>query len=419
MVVSRREAVKLALGATAAFAFGGVVTGCSASSGSASSAAAMNLGLSPYGDEMLIAAAIKRGYFDKVGISFSNGQYGIKTDLIKSVTPLLNNQIDLGSGYPPAVASQLDNVSGVVGFAYSDVFYGYRILAPKGKYKTVAGEMASGATFDQALTTVMAQLVGKDVILRTGVASTFYDLLGRHSGTSMNDWNLTYLANDEIVRQAESGKVDFVSPTGAVEIVRLQGEGWEPLVQLRETIDNLPSEETIALRATFSGYLTTKDWAQKNWDSILRFSSVMYRIIDDMKADPQGTAADFVDKVNEYTGSSLTAADLAGTFDGLYELHTYAQADAMYNDPSYAFNFDTVMNANLKVLKEQGVLKGDYTSSDLSIAKDVYNSLKDYQAKCDEIFKKADKSSSAYKTAKEFYDVYDFVDAFAAVKSLA
>lgn len=379
--------------------------------------ASVKLGLSPYGDELLAAAAIKRGYFANVGISFSNGDYGIKTDLIKSVTPLLNNQIEIGSGYPPAVASQLDNVSDVVGFAYSDVFYGYRILAPSGKYKTLASEMAAGAPFDTAIETVMTQLKGQDVILRTGVAPTFYNLLCTHSQTSMDDWNITYLSNDDILRQAEAGGCDFISPTGAVEISRLQKEGWEPLVDLKEAIEYLPKDETTALRATFSGYVTTRAWAEANWDTILRFTSVIYRIIDDMKTDPEGTAADFVDYVNDYTGSALTAEELAGTFDGLYSLQSFEEADAMFNDPSADFNFETVMDENLRVLHEEGVLKESYTSDALSIADKVYNDLKTYKEKAEGLLASADASEENVAKAKSYFDAFDYLDACALLES--
>lgn len=428
MNLSRREVVKLVGASMASAALFGLA-GCSSggsSEGSASSSkldpsipdVSMKIGLSPYGDELLAAAAIKRGYFSEVGITFSNGDYGDEVDLIKSATPLLNNQIEVGSGYPPAIASQLDSVQNIVGFCYSDVFFGYRILAPTGKYKTVSAEMEQGASFEEALSTVMAQLVGQEVILRTGVASTFYDLLCKHSNTSMDDWSITYLSNDEILRQAETGAYDFVSPTGAVEIVRLQQEGWEPLVDLVQAIDYLPKDETTALRATFSGYLTTKEYADENWDTLLRFTSAVYRVIQDMKNDPVGTCEDFVEYVNDYTGSSMTAEELAATFDGLYTLLDFDEARSMYDDESYDFNFDAVMSNNLQVLKSQGVMKGDYVASDLSIAKEVYDDLDQYKQMVEEILATADESDETVASAKACYDAFDYLDAYNIAKTI-
>ncbi|MFT8358834.1 hypothetical protein, partial [Bifidobacterium aquikefiri] len=275
-----------------------------------------------------------------------------------------------------------------------------------------------GKGFDEALTTVMKQLKGKEVLLRTGVAPTFYNLLGKYSNSSMDDWEVTYLSNDDILRQAEAGNAKFVSPTGAVEISRLQKEGWESLVDLQQAIQYMPKNETVALRATFSGYITTRSYAEKNWDTLLRFTSVMYRIIKDMQSNPQGTADDFVAYVNSYTGSSLTAKELASTFDGLYELQNFDDADAMFNDSSSDFNFRKVMDANLKVLQEQKVLKGSYTSDDLSDANKIYNDLKKYKTKTDALLKGKSASDKTVIKAKKYYDMYDFLDAYRIAKTL-
>ena len=424
--ISRRSALKFLGVGAASVAIMGMV-GCSGGSSSGSEdtdesdgvapSVTVDLGLSPYGDELLGVAAINRGYFEEVGISFQS-EYGDKVDLIKSATPLLNKQIEVGSGYPPSIASQLDNVQNIVGFAYSDVYYGYMILAPEGKYITLEQEMDAGASFEEALATVMEQLKGQEVLLRTGVASTFYNLLGEYGDTSMEDWDITYLTNDDILREAEAGNYEFVSPTGAVEIVRLMQEGWESLVNLSQAIEYMDDEDTIALRATFSGYLTTTEYAEDNYDTLLRFTSVMYRIIDDMEDDPEGTAADFVEYVNDYTGSSLTAAELAATFDGLYDLQNFEEADAMYNDETSDFYFDTVMTTNLQVLKEEGVLDGDYTADDLSIAKSIYNDLKNYKELTEEILADADSSDETVQQAQAYYDIRDYLDAYLVAKEL-
>ncbi|TPW78276.1 ABC transporter substrate-binding protein [Schumannella sp. 10F1B-5-1] len=369
-------------------------------------------GLSPYGDELLAAAAIKRGYFADAGITIGPDEYGAQTDLIASLAPLQNGQVELGSGYPPAVVSQLDNVDDVTAFAISDVFYGYRILAPKGEYKTVAEEMKKGKSFAAALKTVLAQIKGEKVILRQGVVPTFYDLITKEAGTTTADWDVTYLPNADIVRAAQAGQADFVSPTGAVEITRLLQDGWESLVELPQVIENLPSEDTVSLRATFSGYLTTTKYADENWDTLLRFTGVMYRIVADMKADPEATAADYVDYLNSYTGSSLTAAELAGTFDGLYSLRDFDDAKAMYTDKKDPFHFDTVAGAQIDELTAKGVLKGEHTTEQLSIAGKIYADLAKYRSEAKKLLDAGDGDADLLAKAKTLYDQYDFLDAY-------
>lgn len=367
-------------------------------------------GFSPYADELLAVAGVERGYFSDVGISFGT-ENGEQTDLIASLTPLINGQVELGSGYIPAIVSQLDNVDNVVGFGISDVFYGYRILAPEGKYTTLEEAMADGESYEEAVTTVLDQMKGEDVILRDGVVPTFYNLVNGTSGGSMEDWNVTYLANPDIVRAAQSGQSDFVSPTGAVEITRLQMDGWEPIISLPEVIENMPTADTVALRSTFSGYVTTTDYAADNWDTLLRFTSVMYRLIDDLEADPTATAADYVDYLNSYTGSSLTAEELAGTFDGLYSVRNFEDAAALYDDGDDAFNFQHVAGAQIDELAKQGVISEGHTPDDLSIAGAIYDALVEYKANADEQLAQA--PDGDLKTAAQAqYDARNYLDAY-------
>lgn len=371
----------------------------------------VDAGLSPYADEMLAAAGAARGYFSDVGITFGEEPAGIKSDLIASVTPLLNGQIDIGSGYPPALISQLDDVDNVVAFQIQDVFYGYRILAPAGKYTTLQEAMDQGQSYDEAVATVLAQLDGQDVILRDGVVPTFYQLVTQTAGTDMSAWNITYLANPDIVRAAQAGQSDFVSPTGAVEIVRLLNDGWESLLALPDVIDNSAPEDTVSLRATFSGYLTTTEYAEENWDTLLRYSSVIYRLIDDLEADPTGTAADYVDLLNSYTGSDLSADQVAQTFDGLYSARNFEDAAEFYEDEDSAFYFDTVAGAQIDSLATQGVIDEGHTASQISIAGDVWRALKAYQEAADNAL--AEAPDGDLKTAAQAqYDARNYLDAY-------
>uniref|UniRef100_UPI00197B33F2 hypothetical protein n=1 Tax=Microbacterium sp. CPCC 204701 TaxID=2493084 RepID=UPI00197B33F2 len=368
-------------------------------------------GLSPYGDEMLAAAGVERGYFSDVGITFDPEPVGVKADLIAAVTPLLNGQIEIGSGYPPALISQMDNVDNVVAFQLQDVFYGYRILAPEGKYRTLEDEMDDGKSYEDALASVLSQLDGKDVILRDRVVPTFYQLITSTAGTDMSTWNITYLTNPDIVRAAQAGQADFVSPTGAVEIVRLLGDGWESLVALPDVIENSPAEDTVSLRATFSGYLTTTEYAEENWDTLLRYASVIYRLVDEFQADPEAVAADYVDHLNSYTGSSLTAVDLAGTFDGLYSLRSFEDAAEFYEDEDGAFYFDTVMGAQIDSIAAQGVISEGHTPDQLSIAGDIWKALKEYQKAADVALAEAP-DGDLKAAAQAQYDARNYLDAY-------
>lgn len=375
----------------------------------------VSAGFTPYADQLLPVVGIRKGYFSDVGITIEPAPDGAKTDLIKSLTPLLNKQVALGSGYLPSVAPQLDSVTTVTAFAIADVFYGYRILAPAGRYQTVAELMESGKAFPEACAEVVEQIRGKKLILRNGVVPTFYDLAFEQAGMSTRDATVTYLENPDIVRAAFSGQADFVAPTGAVEIQTLQEQGWEPLVEIRQLIDELP-DETLSLRATHSGYLTTKEYAQQNYPTLLRFTGVMYRLIDDLRADKAGTVEVYRDYVNSYVGSKMTNEVLAGMFDNLYSLRDFDEAAELYETKGAPFNYEETTAAHLEELTAGGVIKPGHTPADMSIAGQVYADLKRYKAEADKAIAAAGAGAAE---ARKHYDARNYVDAYRIAASAA
>lgn len=368
-------------------------------------------GFSPYADELLAVAGIANGYFDEVGITISPEPNGAQVDLIAALTPLLNKQIEVGSGYPPAIVSQLDSVDNVVTFAISDVFYGYRILAPKGKYTTLEQAMSKGKSYEDAVKTVVEQLRGEPVILREGVVPTFYELILEKAGMTLGDLDVTYLANPDIVRASFIGQADFASPTGAAQITTMQLNGWEPLIELRDVIENEPAASTVSLRSTFSGYLTTTEYASQNYETLLRFTSVIYRLIDDLEADPEGTVERFRGYLNSYTGSEITTEELAGMFDGLYSMRNFEEAAEFYLNEGDPFFFDEVMGAQIDSLAESGVIGAGHTPDSLSIAGNIYKDLVKYREAADKAIEAA--PDGDLKTqAQQQYEHRNYLDAY-------
>ncbi|MBT0769146.1 ABC transporter substrate-binding protein [Kineosporia sp. J2-2] len=425
-IVSRR-AVLAAITAGAA----GVLTGCAQAPSSAGSAGAsfspssdlaapgdsipqvtIKGAFTPYGDELLGVAGIDRGYYEAVGLTVSPEPYGAQLDLLMNLTPLVNGQVDLGAGYVPTVANQIDTVKNVVGFCISDVSYTYRIVAPTGKYTTVAREMTAGKTFTEALTTVMAQLKGERLICVESGSPLFRNAVAEAAGLDLEkDVTIEFLSSPDMVKAGFAGRAEFLSPSSAVHIVQLQQDGWEPLVDLRQVIDNLPAEQTLPLRFTYSGLVTTTDYAQDNFETLLRFTSVIYRLIDEMQADSEATAATFVDYVNSYTGTDLTAAELAGTFDNIYSLRGFDEATAFYTDSDDPFFYETVATANLAVLAGQGVIDEGHTPDELSIAGKVYAALVRYRQEADKALASA--PAGDLKTrAQAQYDARNYLDAY-------
>ncbi len=299
----------------------------------------MSVGLSPIGDGLIPVIGSRLGYFADAGITFSDGPEGLQTDLLGSMTPLLNGQIDVGVTYMPLLTPQLDSVDSVTSFAFATTFHGTKILVPEGEYETISDALAAGETFEEAAPRVMEQIRGKRLILFTGADPAFYELALGVAGMTLADLDTSYLGDPDMVTAAAAGQADLVSPNGAVQISQLQQAGWEPLIEITDLIDALP-EETLGISNTQTGFVTTDAYASENYNTLLRFTGVLFRIVADLQADPVAAADVYVDYVNSYTGSEMTADDAARLFtDGLYTLNGFDAYGDVVSTPGSGNNY--------------------------------------------------------------------------------
>lgn len=425
----RRTRLALAaLGVTAALA----TSGCSLVAGSGDEASAADLslptgmepepgieipevvvkaGFAPYGDGLIGVAGENLGYFEDAGISFSEPN-GIQADFSQSFTPMLNGQVEIGSAYMPFFAQQLDSVTTVRAFVLTDVYLGTRILAPEGQYETVADLMEQGQSFEEAAASAMDQLRGKRLLMPDGVDPTFHNLALSQADMTLTDLDVVRMGNPEIVRSAQAGDTDFAAPDGAVQITQMQQAGWEPIVDIGQVIEAMP-DQTLDVRNTHTAFTTTTAFAEDNYNTILRYAGVTYRIIDSLTRDPEGTAAAFTDYMNSYTGSSLSVQEVAGLFsDGLYSYRDFDSARELLGpDDSSPFVFQETAAAQLATLRDNGVLTGEHTPDDMSIATKVYEDLQAYRDEADELLATAP-DGELKDQAEEFYTQFNFLDAY-------
>ncbi|GAA1835341.1 hypothetical protein GCM10009836_12160 [Pseudonocardia ailaonensis] len=371
----------------------------------------LKVGFTPYGDELIGVIGARQGWFENAGITFTQPD-GLQTDLAKSLTPVLEGQVQVGSSYMPAIVPQLDTVSNVRAFMVSNVFMGNRILAPKGRYQTVDALMAQGQTFQQAASTVMAQLKGKTLLLPDGTAPTFYTLSLKQAGLTLDDVKAVRLSEPDIIRSAQAGQDVFAAPEGAVGQTQLQEAGWEPLITVGQIIKALPPDQTLELRNAHSVYVTTTQFAEANYNTLLRFSGVLYRIIDQLEKDPQKAAAQYTDYVNSYTGSNLTVAQTASMFsNGLYSLRGFDQAGQFLTDTNDPSNLDRTVAARIANLKAGGALVRDHSPSEVSIATQVYEDLRAYRTATDGLLAQLPDGTQKAR-AQELYAQFDYLDAY-------
>jgi ABC-type nitrate/sulfonate/bicarbonate transport system substrate-binding protein len=365
----------------------------------------VDAGWSPIGDGLVPVIGERRGYFSDVGISFSRSN-GYKSNLLSSMTPLLNGQIQIGDTYMPLLAPQMSTVRSVTTFALPTTAHVQRILAPKGRYTTLDQLTAKGVPFKEAAAQVMAQMKGKRFLMYTGIDPQFYNIALGLAGLSLDDVQTSYMGDPDMVTAAQSGRGDFASPNGAVQVSQLQSAGWEPIITISDVIDNMPAE-TLNMANIYTGFLTTKAFASDDYATLLRFTGVMFRINQAIAADPVGACGVYVDYVNSYTGSNMTAQDCSKLYtDGIYVLNQFDDYQTV------ADNFAKQTDAQIQRLQQQGVLPaGDYSAADISIIGRVYHDLRTYRDKARELLATAPPGTDRDK-AQSFYDQFDYLDAY-------
>lgn len=382
---------------------------------------AVKLALTPLGDTTIPVIGVEKGYYQDVGITIEPEPYGAKLDLLGSVAPLLNKQVEVGSAFPPTVLGQLDTVKNIKAFALSDVFTGYALLAPEGQFKSVDDLMQDGASFDAAAGEVVDQVSGRSLLLADGdpSAQLFYKVLFDLSDVTAEDADTTYLKNPEITKAALAGRADFAAPSSGVDIQTLLDNGWESLISIDQMFENLDDERVLQL-VGHSGYLTTDEYLSSNYETLLRFTSVMYRIIDDLQKNPEETVALYRDFVNSYTGTDLSDKGLADLYKSSYKLANFEEARVYYEPNDSVLNVDNAYNAQLATLKEDGVLKESHTAGDLFVAGQVWKDLNRYKQESDKLFDSVgDKDKDIVARAQEFYDARDYLDSYRLLASLS
>ncbi len=368
-------------------------------------------GWSPIGDGLIPVIGERLGYFEDAGITFTE-EDGLQTDLFESLTPLLNNQIEIGATYMPLLTHQFDTVHDeVTPFMMPTVSHALKILAPEGEYDTVSDLMDEGMSFEEAAAEAAEQIRGEEMLLFTGIEPEFYELAFSHADMTLSDVETTYMDDPTMVTAAQAGEADFVSPNGAVQVSQLQQSGWEVVIDIADVIEYMP-EEAMSLSNTMTGFVTTFDYAEENWNTLLRFTSVMFRIVDHMEEDVEGATEVFVDYVNSYTGSDMSAEEAARLFtDGLYFLQDFDEyADVVLNEDT-AKNYYQGTDAQVERLQAQGVLQDDHDTAEISIADRIYQDLVEYRDQAEELIETAPEGELK-EQAETFYEQFNYLDAY-------
>jgi hypothetical protein len=391
----------------------------------------VSLGMRPFANDLIFVAGIKLNYYRDVGIKITPEPYGRKVMIDQAIPLLVNKQIDLQALYPPDLIAAMDSVKNVRFIALTDLFQGFAVLAhPDSGAKTVNDFMAEGKSFEDAMKATMGQLRGQKFVTAPNIDNRmFLDTAFKLGGLDMaKDTDLVITPDPNAQQLASSGQVKFQSPTGAPFTAQLRGAGWKALVTPIDILTHMPAgpgSPTAALVGT-PGVAADAGWAKQHSETVLRFVSVMFRIIRDEKANSERVLGSMLDYVNAFAGTNLDVAGLKVTIDSLSPLSDFEFQTNYCDNKNSALYYRTAFDAAVKFNIEKGVLpQATYDADDLIWACDAYHALVELKKASDVLIEKVagmslpTEKQSLVDKAKAQYQNFNYLDAYRMLRVAA
>ena len=382
-------------------------------------AATVKFGMRPYADNTFYIIGMKKGWFSDVGISFDPAPYGLKANDSNVTTLLLNGQLDIISEFCPLMLPTYKDSAKLKCIGFTDNFLANAILAnPKLKLKTFKDYVADGLDFEAALKAALAPMKGKQLVGAPELSDrAFEEYLNKTSGAG---FTLQVLDDAKSLVLAKAGREDFVNPEGAPIVYTLRQAGWTNLVDIDDLIKHGPGGVASPIEPLIGivGIGANSDYVNAHQNTVLRFMSVVWRIIAETKTDPSlyDLQAPYL---NSMAGTSLDGKGVEETVKILHPFTSFADDKQYYDDTSGTAYYANVWSAIIKDFEAHGIIpKGKITPDDVVWGGPIWHQMIDYKAKTDDLMDKlkgktlaADKQALADK-AKTFYAAYDYLDSY-------
>lgn len=382
----------------------------------------------PFNDHSYGSIGIAKGWFKESGITVKPEPNGTILVMDQVAPALLSGQVDVGSMASSVWLSALDQTTKNKMFTYADVFIGHAILGnPKSGYKTFKEFQDEGMSFDEAMKAALTQLKGKSYAYPSETSQRpFQNYVFGKAGMKLSDAKGVVVDDPKVVELATAGRVEAASPTGGPNVVQLLKLGWKPIVSKQELI---ASGEGADLEGTLlsSGWAATDDWLAENHDTALRLASLMYRIIDLKKDQPEEAAKIQIPFLNSIAGTNFTTED-AVQLDTLVDpFFTFEEQEDFFVNKESPWYYRKGGEGTIADAEKSGVLKPGHDMDEIILADDTWRelrSLKEASDKLIETVKAGNPSGKAQQyldQAQAYSDARDYLDAlrFAGAAELA
>lgn len=375
---------------------------------------------------------IRKGWFDEVGVELVPKPHGL-------VLPSAERAANLIAGTVDVVATGVYNLLPAMGkarnlrvFLQKDIFRGYRIMAQPDKgYKSFEEFVKEGVSPEEAFKRTAAQLKGKTITyLSEPSRQQFIEMIYRRGGLSKAEIDSIKTINvddNQTIAMMVSGRADFQF-SGAPAMVELTKRGFKPILTAfdlsRTARPSADSEELLAVLKV--GWGTTAEFYEKNPETILRMSSVAFRIARFIQEHPDEALAIHVPFLNSIAGSQMTTEFGKWLYEIVHPYYTFEDQEEWYGNPQSVFYYTYEVGARIKDAESKGIFKpGEMSVETIMVADDVFRQLKELKAKAGPLIgdakrrvaqvrearKDASRAQELLSRAEHHYANYNFLDA--------
>ena len=285
---------------------------------------------------------------------------------------------------------------------------------PKLGLKTFADYMNKGANFKDGLVQALTPLVGKTVYVISQVSEKeFHEVPFKLAGLELP--NYVAMDNSQMLLLAKSGRLDFMHPGGAPIAQTMLDAGWTPVYDTGQLLKFGPGgvDSPIEPLVFNNGWAATADYINGHKTTMMRFASVVYRIIDQLNKDPSlyGVYAPYL---NSVAGTSLDARGVRRTVENLDPFVSFSEQAKYFVDTKSPEYYGNSMGALIKSLEQTGQIPRGITAEEVVWAAPMYHELLDYKNKTEVLFEKAKSAqlSAARQdllaNAHRYYEWFDF-----------
>lgn len=374
----------------------------------------VKMGLAPYADHTDSSIAIENDWFKEVGIDLE----WTAADPDKFIGMLSAGSLDIITGCESNFIPALDKLE-TKAFVLNDAFFGYAIIAqPDSGAKSYAQFREEGAEPEEAVIKTMEQLKGKKYAYssESGLKG-FIDLCFEKGGMTREDV-------ESLVQEDANGLVLMMNKeadfqTGGVPTrVTLEGKGFKPILttmDLLETAEASPDSKEL-LSVVHGSWNCTKEYADKNHDTLLRLASVKFRVNQYIKEHPDESAEIHAGFLNKIAGTELTTDEIKVSYNTLSPFYTFDEQESWFHDESDPLYWSYVSESLIKMYEKEGVLKeGEHQASDFMMAQDIYDELAEYKNTAEKNLAQLENAEGdalkLKEEAQKQFDIFNYLDA--------